>query len=145
MELEKQNEFNGWAKVEINGYNTHIGQVTTQVFGTAVLFRIDQPEIPADEKPSDRDGYLDGRMIPKGTIIKRAAIPPASVLVGASSIYRITPCTEAVALKAIEQSVCRPLIPVGLPDLPALPEPDDDEDDNGDEEYTHSRRFNGSI
>jgi len=127
MDLEKQNEFNGWAKVEINGHNTHIGMVTTQVFGTAVLFRIDQPEIPADERTSDRDGYLNGRHVPKGTIIKRGAIAPASVLVGAGSIYRITPCTEAAALKAIEQSVCRPLIPVGLPDLPALVEPEDDD------------------
>lgn len=129
MELEKQNEFNGWAKVEINGHNCHIGMVTTQVFGTAVLFRIDQPEIPADERTSDRDGYLNGRIIPKRTVIKRGAIPPASVLVGAGSIYRITPCTEAAALKAIEQSVTRPLIPVGLPDIPALPEPEEDEDE----------------
>lgn len=135
MELEKQNEFNGWAKVEINGHNCHIGMVTTQVFGTAVLFRIDQPEIPADERPSDRDSYLNGRFVPKGTIIKRGAIAPASVLVGAGSIYRITPCTEAAALKAIEQSVTRPLIPVGLPDLPAIAErPDEDEEIEIDEE-----------
>jgi hypothetical protein len=140
MELEKQNEFNGWAKVEINGHNTHIGMVTTQVFGTAVLFRIDQPEIPADERPSDRDGYLNGRSIPKGTIIKRGAIAAASVLVGAGSIYRITPCTEAAALKAIEQSVCRPLIPVGLPDLPALAEPEEDDEDIEVDEDSYMRQ-----
>lgn len=134
IELEKQNEFNGWAKVEINGHNTHIGQVTTQVFGTDVLFRIDQPEVPEDSRVSDRDGYIDGRFVPKGTTIKRGAIPPASVLVGAGSIYRITPCTEAAALKAIEHSVCRPLIPVGLPELAALPSPEEDDDDGVDEE-----------
>lgn len=144
MDLEKQNEFNGWAKVEINGHNCHIGMVTTQVFGTAVLFRIDQPEIPADERTSERDGYLHGRMVPKGTVIRRGAIPPASVLVGAGSIYRITPCTEAAALKAIEQSITRPLIPVGLPDFPALPEPEDDEDDDlADPPQFYAPRPNG--
>jgi len=73
MELEKQNEFNGWAKVEINGHNTHIGQVTTQVFGAAVLFRIDQPEIPEDSRVSDHDGYISGRFVTERRLRKLAS------------------------------------------------------------------------
>ena len=135
MELEKQNEFKGWAKVEVMGHQSHIGFVTTEVYGSAVLFRIDQPEIPEDERVSDRDGYLDGRRVPKGTTIKRGAIAPATVLVGSGSIYRIMPCTEAAALKAIEQSVSRPLIPIGLPDLPALESPSIEDYDADDDPY----------
>ncbi len=129
-ELDNQTNFNGFAKVEINGHNTHIGFVTTQVFGAAVLFRIDQPEIPEDSRVTERDGYIEGRLVPKGTTVKRAGIPAATVLVGAGSIYRITPCTEAAAKEAILQNVYRALIPVGLPDEVAqLPAPDDADDD----------------
>jgi hypothetical protein len=120
MEVTKQNEFEGWAKVEVMGHQTHIGFVTTQVFGTACLFRVDQPEIPGEERVLQRDEYIGFRTVPKGTTVKIDSIPAASTLIGSASIYRLTPCTEAAARAAILREVCRPLIPVGLPDLPAL-------------------------
>jgi hypothetical protein len=128
--------FNGWARVEINGHNTHIGLVETQAFGGAVLFRIDRPEIPECEETLEHAAWVDAVRAPAGSIVKRGAIPAATVLVGASSIYRIIPCTEQVAMLAIRQSESRSLFLVKLADAPAITagdvsdeqDPDDDED-----------------
>lgn len=112
--------FNGWARVEINGHNTHIGHVETQAFGGAVLFRIDRPEIPECEETLTRSEWVDSVRAPAGSVVKRGAIPAASVLVGAGSIYRIIPCTEEAAMLAIRQSESRPLFLVKLADAPAI-------------------------
>lgn len=47
---ENQAEFKGWAKVEVMGHQSHIGYVTTEAYGQAVLFRIDRPELPECEQ-----------------------------------------------------------------------------------------------
>ena len=77
--MENQAEYKGWAKVEVMGHQSHIGYVSTEAYGAAVLFRIDRPAIP------------------------EIAVEPISVLVGAGSIYRIIPCSEEVAIAAIQK------------------------------------------
>ena len=42
-----QAKFEGWARVEVMGHQSHTGFVTTEAYGQAVMFRIDTPEIPA--------------------------------------------------------------------------------------------------
>ena len=82
--MEEQASFNGWARVEIMGHVVHVGFVTTQAFGQAVLFRIDTPELPEREWTLTRPEYDErGRLIPAGTKVKRELRAGASVLVGA--------------------------------------------------------------
>ena len=99
-----QAQFNGWARVEVMGHQSHIGYVRTEAYGGAVLFRIDTPELAEREYVLEEPEYVASRWTPKGAKVLRAAVPGCSVLVGAASIYRIAPCTEAAALAAIERS-----------------------------------------
>jgi hypothetical protein len=100
---EQQASFSGWARVEIMGKQTHIGFVKTEVYGTAVLFRIDTPGLPEREYVLTEPGWASGHWSPAGTKVKRPERPGSTVLIGAGSIYRMIPCTEAAALMAIEQ------------------------------------------
>jgi hypothetical protein len=130
---EQQAQFNGWARVEVMGHQTHIGYVRTEAYGQAVLFRIDTPEFPEREYVLTEPGYVDGKWTLAGAKVKRAAKPGCSVLIGAGSIYRIVPCSEAAALKALESSQRAELKLVELPPQMALAagveDPGDDEDD----------------
>jgi hypothetical protein len=144
MNDEQQASFNGWAKVEVMGHQSHIGFVKTEAYGAAVLFRIDTPDLPEREfvltEPTwtslGTDG-ADGRQwTPAGAKVKRVARPGCSVLVGAGSIYRIIPCTEEAALRAIDASQRAELRLVEVPKGMALPAPeeaDDFEEDDGDD------------
>ena len=122
MENE-QASFSGWARVEVMGHQTHIGHCVTEAYGQAVMFRVDQPELPEREYILQRPDYADGRYCPIGTTVKRPAIPGCSVLIGAGSIYRIIPCTQEAALKAIDQTIRPDLKLVSLPEQAALPLP----------------------
>lgn len=134
--MDNQNQFKGWAKVEVMGHQSHVGMVTTEVYGQAVLFRIDTPEIPEREETLKYPEYVGGAYCPKGTIVKRPKLDAVSVLVGSASIYRMTPCTEEVAVLEAERMTNRPLMLVRLPEGMALPAPTserNDEDDFTDE------------
>jgi hypothetical protein len=141
----KQASFSGWAKVEVMGHQSHIGFLRTEAYGQAVLFRIDTPELPEREYVLTEPEYVkaDGPGLtwtPAGAKVRRAATPGVTVLVGAGSIYRIVPCSEAAAMKAIEANGRSPLKLVELPESKALAAPatdisdseDDSEEDDGD-------------
>jgi len=131
MNEQQQSSFNGWAKVEVMGHQSHIGFVKTEAYGAAVLFRIDSPGAPEREYVLESPEYacpMEGQpdlrsWCPKGTKVRRVERPPVSVLVGAGSIYRIIPCTEAVALASIEREERAQLIVVELPEGKSLPAP----------------------
>lgn len=120
---ETQNEFKGWAKVEVMGHQSHIGFVTTEAYGQAVMFRIDQPAIPGEEERTltEREYVPGSGYVPVGTVVKQNGIEGVTVLVGSGSIYRMIPCTKEVALKAIRESQRAPLVVVRLPESVALP------------------------
>lgn len=132
MDEMNQAKFEGWARVEVMGHQTHIGHVTTQAFGQAVMFRIDHPEIKGTEETLTRAEWIGEVYAQPGSVVKREDIPALTVLVGAGSIYRIVPCDEATALKAIRSSQHRPLMPVRLVESKQLPpvERDDEDDDD---------------
>lgn len=111
----QQAQFSGWARVEVMGHQAHIGFVRTEAYGQAVLFRIDTPELPEREYELARPEWCGEKYCPVGTKVKREAEPGVSVLIGAGSIYRIVPCTEAVAREAIEASRRTNLKLVSLP------------------------------
>lgn len=123
MSTDNQAEFKGWARVEVMGHQSHVGFVTTEAYGQAVLFRIDQPEIAEVEETLQAAEWTDLGRMPAGTVVKRGRIEGVSVLVGSGSIYRIIPCSEAAALKAIRESQRRPLMIVKLAEGKALEPP----------------------
>lgn len=117
----KQADFSGWAVVELFGHQREVGFVTTEVFGSAVLFRIDTPDLPKREYKLERPEWTqvagaDVRLSPAGSLVQREGSPARSKLVGPGAIYAITPCTEAAAQKAIEGLIRRELILLELPD-----------------------------
>lgn len=99
-----------WAIVEVMGHSHYAGRVSEHTGLGVPLVRV---EIPATRSQ-----------------------PAFEKLLGASSIFRITPCTEDVARLAAEQFCVRPLSLVSLPGRepgPACPPPyledyGDDED-----------------
>jgi hypothetical protein len=109
-----QNEFKGWAKVEVMGHQSHVGYVTTETYGQAVLFRIDQPAVPGGEESLKHAEWIGDVFAGPGSVIQRQAIEAVSVLVGSGSIYRIIPCDEATAMAAIRANQRRPLSVVSL-------------------------------
>lgn len=117
---ENQAEFKGWAKVEVMGHQSHIGYVTTEAYGQAVLFRIDRPEIPESESVLESTEWVGEQRCPAGTVVKHGKVEAVSVLVGSGSIYRIIPCSEEAAMKAIRSSERRPLMIVKLAETPRL-------------------------
>lgn len=117
---EDQATFNGWAKVEVMGHQSHTGYVTTEAYGQAVLFRIDQPEVPEVEETLTSTDWVGEQRCPPGTVVKRPKIDAHSVLVGAQSIYRVIPCSEQAAMRAIRDGQRRPLMLVSLPPEKAL-------------------------
>lgn len=121
--MENQNTFRGWATCEVMGHQSHAGFVTTEVYGQAVLFRIDTPELPESEETLAYPERVGDAYCPKGTVVKRPKLEAVSVLVGSSSIYRLTPCTEEVAILAHKSTTHRPLLLVRLPEGVALPAP----------------------
>lgn len=135
MSEQQQAHFEGWAAVEVMGHQRHVGYVRTEAYGAAVLFRVDVPELPEREYELTSPEYVEGRWTPPGSKVRRPAVPGHSVMVGAGSIYRITPCDEAAALKALERT--RPELKlVSVAADKALPEPQPlaDPDAGGDDE-----------
>ena len=118
---QQQAKFEGWALVEMMGHQREIGFVTTEYFGPAALFRVDAPEIPERETELKRPEYLSdpatGRttLCPKGTKVRRGAIPAKTRLVAPGAIYALNPCTEEMAKAAIEDAVPRPILALELP------------------------------
>lgn len=138
---EKQAQFNGWARIEVMGHQTHIGFVRTEAYGAAVLFRIDTPGLPEREYVLDEPAYVDGRWISAGATVKRMERQGCSVMVGAGSIYRIIPCDEAAALKAIDSTSRPELKLISLPEGMALPAPMDDSRDDEAPDFWDEDRF----
>jgi len=132
METQQSNNFEGWAVVELFGHQREVGFVTTQIFGSAVLFRIDTPELPEREYTLQRPAHANlhpptenastTKWCPAGSKVKRQAVPARTKLVGPSAIYAMTPCTEATAMMAIERSIEPPLILLELAAAPMLTE-----------------------
>jgi hypothetical protein len=128
-------KFEGWAIVELFGHQREVGYVTTQVFGAAVLFRIDTPELPEREYVLQRPAYAHmepptensrtTKWCPEGSKVRRQAVPARTKLVGPSAIYAMTPCTEQTARMAIERSIEPPLILLELAEAKTLPAADD--------------------
>lgn len=115
------------------GHQSHVGHVTTQAFGQAVMFRIDSPQVPEREETLMDERWSGRGYWPKGAVVKHSEIPANTVIVGAGSIYRIIPCTEQVgAIQAIIKGQVEPLALVSLPPNAQI---ESAEEENGTDEY----------
>lgn len=96
-----------WAIIEMFGHKRVAGKVSEHVLGSAVLVRVDVPESLVQ-----RRGGVPGEMVTS---------PAFTKLIGPSSIYCLTPCSEEVARRAAQEFVrWDPPIPVEFqPQLPA--------------------------
>jgi hypothetical protein len=112
---EGQAKFEGWAIIEMMGHQSAIGYVTTENYGAASLFRIDTPEMPERDFKLKRPEVVDGKWAPAGSEVRRPLLAAHSQLIGPGSIYRLTPCDEEAARKAIESAQGRPLILLSMP------------------------------
>lgn len=131
--MEAQANFEGWAIVELFGHQREVGFVTTQAFGSAVLFRVETPAIPEREYLLERPqtvraqfGILGEFWAPVGTKVRREAVPARSKLIGPSAIYAMTPCTEDTARVAIERLITPPLTLLEIAKQRELPEAEQD-------------------
>lgn len=111
--MDNAEKFDAWAIVEAMGFKKLAGHVTEQSIAGTSLIRVDVPEVVAGDR----------------------TYPAYSKLIGAGSIYMITPTDEATARKAAKvlaaQTDPLPLyIPPDQKQLPAptAPGPDDDFD-----------------
>lgn len=123
--------YEGYAIVEIMGHQRVSGYVTTQYFGATAVFRVVQQEQPPQEMTLDADQWIDGVRVYAGSKV-RISRPRAETFVAASSLYRLTPCTEEQAncsqpakVEVIERAERKAIAPV-------LPDANDDDDDRDD-------------
>lgn len=122
MADQDQASFKGWAVVEIMGHNREVGFVTTEYFGGAALFRVDQPPLDAREYTLDRAQWIDETLAGPGTKVRREALPGKTVYVGPQSIFRLTPCSEDTAKQAVERMLPAPVKIVDLVEAKQLAE-----------------------
>lgn len=114
MDEQKQAQFDGWAVVEIFGHQRYAGYVTTEAYGQAVLFRVEVPPLPERERVTKHYERADGVNVPPGSTVKEAAVQGYTKLFGAGAVYGITPCTQEVAVKAVESMQPRQLSVVSI-------------------------------
>ena len=116
-----QAKFDGWAIVDVLGHQRYVGYVTTEAYGAAILFRVDVPALEARERTTNRPGWYDEKYLPAGAVVQEGAVDGYTKLIGAGSIYTLTPCTKEAAMAALEAAQPRPLMSVTLPEGHALP------------------------
>lgn len=127
--MEQQEKLLGdgelFAVVEVMGHNTFAGRVREQVIGGSAFIRVDVPEL------------LERKKMQYGHVATYPAIPGFTKLIGAGSIYAITPCSEEVARQMAE---AQRSVPVSVVDVSpkyerlAIEAPGDDNGDDEDEE-----------
>lgn len=113
--MSETKPFESWAIVEVMGHRQFAGFVCEQAIGGASFVRVDVPEVKAGEE----------------------TLPGFTKLLGAGSIYAISPCTEETARAYAAQSRQRSFSVYEAPRLPApsvpVPVPVDHDEWDGDE------------
>ena len=90
---EEQPELKSWALVELFGHQRIVGFLSQQTFGSAVLFRMDVPDL-----------LKEGKVVRQGF----------TRYFGVSSIYSITPVSEQVVRDLLPSIDGTPARPMGL-------------------------------
>ena len=138
MTEEQQATFSGWAVVDVLGHQRYVGFVRTEAYGQAVMFRVDVPSLPEREYTLVKPEYVGRTWMAAGTKVQRGATPGYTKLIGAGSIYSISPCDEATAMKAVEANQPAELKVISMPEGKLLESPEDDDDDSDDDDVIDS-------
>ena len=102
---EQSSEFTGWAIVEVMGHRKLAGYVTTNAFGSAVMFRVHAPAIPPVQQVLEKQQFVpDHGYLPAGTKLQ-VARDEFEQWVGVSSVYAMTPCSEEQAIASLGQKI----------------------------------------
>lgn len=117
----KQGKFEGWAIVEMMGHQREAGYVTTEVYGIAVLFRVDVPEMPEQEEVLTRPEWSGREYLEVGSKVKRQKVPARSRLIAPAALYAINSATEQAVRECLAAKIERTLILLQAPERPALP------------------------
>jgi len=136
MSMEKQNQFSGWAVVELFGHSQEAGYVTTEYFGTACLFRVDIPEVEERQFALDRPEYIDGKLAPAGSVVKQPGVAGRTRLIGPGAVYAMNPGTEAAVRAVVEEKRYRPIALVKLAETPVIEASRDSTNDSDHDEDT---------
>lgn len=83
--MESKKEYLGWCIVELLGHRQFAGFVSEQAIGGTSFVRVDVPEVFAERQDGTRAG------------LSQEVLPAFTKLLGAGSIYAISPCTEETA------------------------------------------------
>lgn len=97
MENQKLLDQDTWAVVEVMGHNTFAGKVSEQVIGGTAFIRVDVPEL------------AETKEVQYGNEYTYPAVPTFTKIIGASSIYAITPCTEEIAREIAKRKRSKPV------------------------------------
>lgn len=97
--MSEHDTFAEWAIVEVMGHKRFAGYVTEQTIGGSSFVRVDVPDVATNEPGK--------------------SLPAFTKLLGAGSIYAITPCTEETARAFAKQSQERAFATYEAPRLPA--------------------------
>lgn len=118
MEQQQQSRFDGWAIVDVLGHQRYFGHVTTEYFGTTAFFRVETPAREQREEVLAQEGYVSNNygFCQAGTRVIRTAKPGAVRLIGAGSIYMLTPSTQAEVLTQLDDADPCGVLSVTAPD-----------------------------
>lgn len=121
----------GFAIVEVMGYSRYAGYVRQVAMGGGAMIRVDVPDLPErDEAYTDYVADGSGRHEPQKKTRKVSAVPGYTKFLGVSAIFAITPCSEEVALAAVERFRAPAVTILDMPVRRSLPSPEYiDEDD----------------
>ena len=114
-QVQQSSLFPCWAIVEIFGHQRYAGYVSTEILGTAAMFRVDVPALEAREEIIERPAYVAGQYVPAGSKVQAGAVQGYTKLFGVGAIYGITPCTEKAAIKAVESMQQRSMMVIDIP------------------------------
>lgn len=112
--MNESQKFDEWAIVEVMGHQRYAGKVTEQAIGGCNFVRVDVPFIEAS-------GSSDAQQ-------------PFTKLLGQSSIFAITPVSEAVARHVAASIRSAPVHIYDLPSVHQIPIP---YEDTGDDEQPY--------
>lgn len=130
--MPDESEFSGWAVLEIFGHSKEIGYVSTKYFGGPALFRVDQPPLPERKYVLTSAQWIGEKLAGVGTEVLREAVPGKTAFVGPSAIFRMTPCSEETAIRAVEELIPAPIKILHLVERKQIPAAEADYSDGQD-------------
>jgi hypothetical protein len=115
VNMEQNAQFEGWAIIEVYGHQQAIGFVSTRYFGNSCLFQVDTPEISERDFTLESPQYVEGKWTSEGAKVRKKARASSSQMLGPGSIFRMTPCSEEVALNAVDRMSSREIVVLEIP------------------------------